>query len=96
MSEIVDAAVTALNARLDGESLDGSVKFVIEDEGSVLIDCDGVSADDGDADCTLTASAETFQQILDGELDPTGAFMSGRLTVAGDMGLAMRLGTLLG
>jgi putative sterol carrier protein len=96
MSEIVDAAVKALNARLDGSDLDGSVKFVIEDEGSVRIDGGGASADDGEADCTLTASAETFQSLLDGDLDPTGAFMSGRLTVDGDMGLAMRLGSLLG
>ena len=72
MSDIVDAAVTALNARLDGESLDGSVKFVIEDEGSVRIDSDGVSADDGDADCTLTASAETFQQTPRRRARPDG------------------------
>ena len=96
MSEIVDAAVKALNAKLGGEGIDGSVKFVIEDEGAVRIDEAGASADDGgDADCTLTASAETFQSLLDGDLDPTGAFMSGRLTVDGDMGLAMRLGSLL-
>jgi putative sterol carrier protein len=96
MSEIVDAAVKALNDRVDAGELDGSVKFVIEDEGSVRIDGNGASADDGEADCTLTASAETFQSLLDGDLDPTGAFMSGRLTVDGDMGLAMRLGSMLG
>lgn len=96
MSEIVDAAVKALNERVDAGELDGSVKFVIEDEGSVRIDGNGASADDGGADCTLTASAETFQSLLDGDLDPTGAFMSGRLTVDGDMGLAMRLGSMLG
>jgi putative sterol carrier protein len=96
MSEIVDAAVKALNERVDAGELDGSVKFVIEDEGSVRIDGNGASADDGEADCTLTASAETFQSLLDGDLDPTGAFMSGRLTVDGDMGLAMRLGSMLG
>ena len=96
MSEIVDAAVKALNAKLGGAGIDGSVKFVIEDEGAVRIDEAGATADDGaDADCTLTASAETFQSLLDGDLDPTGAFMSGRLTVDGDMGLAMRLGSLL-
>ena len=41
MSEIVDAAVKALNARLGGDGLDGSVKFVIEDEGAVRIDASG-------------------------------------------------------
>jgi putative sterol carrier protein len=97
MSEIIDAAVKALNAKLGGTGIDGSVKFVIEDEGSVRIDEAGAAADNGgEADCTLTASADTFQSLLDGDLDPTGAFMSGKLTVDGDMGLAMRLGSLLG
>lgn len=97
MSEIVDAAVTALNRRLDGAGLDGEVRFVIEDEGAVLIDSEGARADaaGSDADCTLTASAETFQDLLAGDLDPTAAFMSGRLRVEGNMGLAMKLGTLL-
>ena len=94
MSDIVAAAVKALNERLS-EGIDGSLKVVIEGEGSVRIDAGGASADDGAADCTMTASAETFQSMLDGDLDPTAAFMSGRLTVDGDMGLAMRLGSLL-
>ena len=33
--------------------------------------------------------------MLDGALDPTGAFMGGRLTIEGDMGLAMKLASLL-
>ena len=44
---------------------------------------------------TLSADVETFQSILDGELNPTAAFMSGKLTVDGDMGAAMRLGSVL-
>lgn len=97
MSKIVDAAVEALNGRLNGAGLDGAVRFVIEDEGAVRIDDTGASADTGagEADCTLTANAETFQDILAGDLDPTAAFMSGRLKVEGNMGLAMKLGTLL-
>jgi putative sterol carrier protein len=95
MSEIVAAAVKTLNERLSGEEIDGSVKLVIEGEGAVRIDEGRASADDGEADCTMTASAETFQDILGGDLDPTAAFMSGRLTVDGDMGLAMKLGSLL-
>jgi putative sterol carrier protein len=96
MSKIVEAAVTALNARLAGGGIDGSVKFVIPGEGNVRIDETGASADDADADCVMTADATTFQGILNGEIDPTMAFMSGKLTVDGDMGLAMRLGSLLG
>ena len=96
MSDTVDAAVKALAARLDGHGLDGSVKFVIPDAGAVRIDEGGVTADDADADCTITADAETFQELLAGDLDPTAAFMSGRLAIEGDMGLAMRLAGVLG
>ena len=95
MSDIVAAAVRRLSERLNGETLPGSVRFVILDEGSVRIAEDGVRADDSPADCTMTASAETFQSILDGELNPTSAFMTGRLKVEGEMGLAMKLGALL-
>ncbi len=96
MSDTLTAAVEALNRRLAGGGLDGSVKFAIEGEGAVRIDGTGARIDDGEADCTLFASRETFQALLGGDLDPTAAFMSGRLRIEGDMGLAMRLGSLLG
>jgi putative sterol carrier protein len=95
MSDILAGAVAALNARLAGGEIGGSVKFEIEDAGAVRIDEGGARIDDGDADCTLIASRDTFESLLAGDLDPTAAFMSGRLRVEGDMGLAMRLGALL-
>lgn len=95
MSEVITAAVDALNKKLDGEGFDGTAKFVIEDEGSLIIDENGARAGDDDADVTLSADAETFQQILEGELNPTTAFMSGKLAIDGDMGAAMRLGGVL-
>ena len=96
MSEVIEAAVAALNEKLGGAGFDAIAKFVLEGAGSIVIDSDGARADDIDADVTLTASAETFQSILSGELNPTGAFMSGKLAVDGDMGAAMRLGGLIG
>ena len=95
MSEAVAAAVAALNERLAGEGIAGALRIVIEDVGALIVDGDGARAGDGDADGTLTASADTFRDMLDGALDPTGAFMSGRLAIEGDMGLAMRLAGLL-
>jgi putative sterol carrier protein len=95
MTDIVAAAVRALNDRMDGQGLPGTVKFVIEGEGSVLIDGEGATAADGPADCTMTASKDTFRGILDGDINPTMAFMSGKLKIDGDMGLAMKLGTIL-
>lgn len=95
MSDVVSAAVTALNEKMDGGGFDGTAKFVIADEGAVMIDADGARAGDDTADVTLSADADTFRAILDGDLDPTGAFMSGRLSVDGDMGLAMKLAGVL-
>jgi putative sterol carrier protein len=94
MSEIVDKAIEFLSSRMDG-GFDGTVKFVIEEEGSIMIDGDGVRAGDEDADCVLSANAETFEGILSGDVNPTGAFMTGQLKLDGDMGTAMRLGSVL-
>ncbi|SFS04430.1 SCP2 sterol-binding domain-containing protein [Yoonia litorea] len=94
MSDVVAQAVDALNAKMDG-GFDGTAKFVIEDEGSIIIDGNGAHAGDEDADVTLTASTETFKAILDGEMNPTTAFMTGKLAVDGDMGAAMRLSGVL-
>ncbi len=94
MSDLIEKAVSALSERMDGD-FNGSAKFVISGEGAIMIDDAGVRAGDDDADVTLTADAETFQSILEGDLNPTAAFMTGKLTVDGDMGLAMQLGAVL-
>lgn len=97
MSDIIDAAVAALSEKIS-DGFDGTAKFAIEGEGAIIIDSDGVRAgDDSDeTEVTLTADADTFQEILSGELNATSAFMGGRLKLDGDMGTAMRLGSLLG
>lgn len=94
MTDMLDKAVAALTEKVDGD-VGGTVKFAIEGVGAILMDDDGVRAEDGEADVTLSADADTFQEILDGSLNPTSAFMGGRLTVDGDMGLAMRLASVL-
>ncbi|MCA0919612.1 SCP2 sterol-binding domain-containing protein [Pseudooceanicola nanhaiensis] len=95
MSDLITAAVAALNERLDGSGIDGIAKFVIEDEGSIIVDGDGARAGDDEADVTLTATRETFEAIIGGEMNPTTAFMTGKLSVDGDMGKAMALGSAL-
>jgi putative sterol carrier protein len=97
MSDMIAAAVAALAGKVAG--FDGSARFVIEGEGAILLDSAGVraatGAGDETADVTLTADADTFRAILDGDLNPTSAFMQGRLKLDGDMGTAMRLGSAL-
>ncbi len=95
MSEMIDAAVKALGAKLSG-GFDGVAKFVINGEGAIMLDAAGVRAGDEEADVTLTADADVFRAILDGDINPTMAFMTGKLAVDGSMGLAMKLGSVLG
>lgn len=44
---------------------------------------------------TLKADADDWVAVTRGELNPMQAFMSGKLKVQGDMGLAMKLQNLL-
>ena len=95
MSEVVKSAVEAINKRLGADGFDGSIRVEIEDEGALIIDHDGARASDEDADCTMTATADTLQGMLEGDVNPTAAFMSGKLKVEGDMSMAMKLGAAL-
>lgn len=94
MSDIINGAVKRLNEKMDG-GFDGTAKFEIEGEGAIMIDQNGARAGDEAADVTLSASAETFQSILEGDTNPTSAFMTGKLSVDGDMGMAMKLAGVL-
>ncbi len=96
MSETIDQAVAALQAKFNGAEIGGTAKFSITGEGAIMLDDTGIRAGDEEADVTLTADVDTFRAILDGETNPTAAFMTGKLSVDGDMGLAMKLGTVLG
>jgi putative sterol carrier protein len=95
MSDVIKSAVVALNEKIGEGGFDGTAKFAIEGEGAIIVDGSGARAGDDEADVTLSADAETFQAILEGEINPTTAFMQGKLTVDGDMGMAMQLGTVL-
>ena len=95
MSNIIETAVKALEEKLQDKSIDFSAKFEIENEGSIIIDSSGVRVSDDETEVTLSASLETFQEILEGDLDSTSAFMTGRLQLDGDMSTAMRLASVL-
>jgi putative sterol carrier protein len=43
---------------------------------------------------TLLADARDFIKITYGQLDPTAAFMQGKLKIKGDMGLALKFQTM--
>jgi putative sterol carrier protein len=80
------------------KSFGAKMKFIIDDT-SIMIDGSGdtneVSISDGEADCTITASSETIKKMRTGDLNPMMAVMSGKIKIKGDMGLAMKLQSLL-
>lgn len=74
------------------------LKFVI-DETSIMIDGTGdsneVTLDDGEADCTISASSETIKGLRTGDINPMMAVMTGKIKIKGDMGLAMKMQSLI-
>ena len=88
----------SLESRVDSTKAAGltaSYRFEIDGAGTWHVDVDdgkvSVSENGGDADTTISASADTFMKIANGEQNPTSAYMSGKLKVSGDLGQAMKL-----
>ncbi len=81
-----------------GSGLNATVKFDFGSDGVVFVDGvnNTVSNEDAEADCTITITMDNFLALASGDLDPTTAFMMGKLKVKGNMGIAMKLQGLLG
>jgi putative sterol carrier protein len=100
-SEQVKQIVAQMGGAVGADSgLGGTLKFDFGEPGSVYIDGKSTpnTVSDGEgktADCTISVSLDTFEKMVKGELDGTSAFMQGKLRVAGDMGLAMKLAPVL-
>ena len=82
----------------EAEAIGGTLKFVIDDL-VVFIDGTGnsnvVSQSDEEADCTITTSADTLMELQGGDLNPMMAVMGGKVKIGGDMGLAMKVQSLM-
>lgn len=80
-------------------ALGGTVKLKLDDVGVIFIDTDVdppvVSNEDVAADCVIRMSADNFSNMLAGKLRPMMAFMTGKIKVEGDMGVAMKFGDVL-
>jgi putative sterol carrier protein len=94
-NEILDQMkVQAANVK----SLGARIKFLIDDN-PILIDGNGeenvVTAEDEDADCVIICSADTLAGLKSGDVNPMMAVMTGKVKIKGDMGLAMKLQSLI-
>ncbi|WP_299890613.1 SCP2 sterol-binding domain-containing protein [uncultured Ruegeria sp.] len=81
---------------LDGKTFDGSLKFDCGEDGVIVLADNQASTQDRDADCTIRLSKDNLTKLLTGKLNPMTGVALGKLKVSGNMGVAMKLGQLLG
>jgi putative sterol carrier protein len=96
----LDALTSQIREKVGTNSgLDATVKFDLGDEGVIYVDGksspNSVSNENKDADCTISMTLENFMKLVEGDLDPTTAYMFGKLKVAGSMGVAMKLSKVI-
>jgi len=82
------------------EGVDARYVFAIDGAGTWTVKvADGkvaVSEGDKGGDCTISASEETFERIVDGKQNPLTAYMTGKIKIKGDLSAAMKLKEILG
>jgi putative sterol carrier protein len=80
------------------DNLNYTAKFVF-DEGVVFLDGtvrpNVVVEEDKPADCTIEMSLKDALDFLNGQLNPTMAFMMGRMRVDGKMGVALKIAEMV-
>jgi putative sterol carrier protein len=88
----------SLESRVDESKTAGMTAtylFEIDGAGTWTVDVnDGklsVTEGGNNADATISASEENFEKMISGDLNPTTAYMTGKLKVKGDMSAAMKL-----
>ena len=95
----VDNIISQFEKRAsNSEPIGGKLKFEVDGVG-ILIDgtteTNTVSASNDDADCTISLTAEVLEKLRDGEINPMMAVMGGQIKITGDMGLAMKVQSLM-
>ena len=82
------------------KAIDAVYQFHVtgDDGGDWIIDlreCTVGAGTNDDADCSITLASEDLIGLLDGSVNGTQLFMTGRLQVSGNMALALKLGDVL-
>ena len=79
----------------DGSGLGASLKFDCGADGVIVIDGasspNAVDNTNRDTDCVIELGMDTLGQLISGELNAMNAFMTGKMKITGDMGVAMKL-----
>lgn len=91
----IQSIADGMKDKVASAGFDRSVKFDTGSDGVIVIDGGSVSTTDAPADCTIKLSLDDLESLVAGDLNPTMAFMSGKLKIEGDMTVAMALSQLL-
>ena len=91
MSEALDFVKQNAEGK-DLSVLPGSIKWVVDSQIVFMNPDNGeITDDDVEAACTITTDMETFKGMYDKSVSPQAAFMTGKLKVEGDRGIALKL-----
>ena len=95
MSEALDFVKQNAEGK-DLSVLPGSIKWVVDSQIVFMNPDNGERTDDdAEAACTITTDMETFKGMYDKSVSPQAAFMTGKLKVEGDMGIALKLQSVI-
>jgi acyl-CoA dehydrogenase len=90
---LANLTASAAKAPALGKSLKfdfGGNKIVVDGTGDTNV----VTTEDKEADCTVAVSEEDLFGMMNGTVNPMMAFMSGKVKVHGEMGVAMKMQSL--
>lgn len=92
LSEITERLQKAVAA---SGGMDRSLTVDLKNGEYIHIEGTQVTNDNAPADCTVVVAKDDLESMSRGELDPTMAFMTGKLKINGDMSVAMKLQPIL-
>ena len=96
----IESATTTIKNKVGEDcGLAATLKFDCGDDGVIFLDAttvpNVVSNENNDAACTVKLALADLEAMIGGELDPMAAFSLGKLQLDGDMGVAMKLGSII-
>jgi putative sterol carrier protein len=97
----LESATSAIRSRAGtAPSLGHTLQFDLGDDGVIFWDGTGtppvIDNTRREAETTIAISLEDLEKLIAGTLNATMAYMTGKLKIQGSMGVAMKLGELLG